>query len=357
MKRKGVTKQKYCNKFRMPGIRNVHIRLTNQFQLFRVHNLKQHDVVVRSPLTPLLLGRGNPRINVGLFDFLKGGGSKGGPKGGKRAAMKRWDLRGRTGQGSMSKVFQAYDNELGRTVCLKVMDKEKTKKFEERFKGLKKPSEGEICSQLNHVNCVRTYEYGIIDKTNEPYLVMEWIEGLGLNYLVETKNKQMEGNRKNYLGQLADAIQYMHDAKWMHRDLCPRNVMVNSEGILKLIDFGLTIPYTPPFCAPGNRTGTAEYLAGELIRRRPTDHRVDLFALGVTAYECYTFNLPWERTANTEENFRRRMNQPPRKPEDLNPRIDAATSAFLLHSIGKEPKDRFQTAAEFKEALMKLKEM
>jgi serine/threonine protein kinase len=186
---------------------------------------------------------------------------------------------------------------------------------------------------------------------------MEWIEGLGLNYLVETKNKQMEGNRKNYLDQLADAVAYMHENKWLHRDLCPRNVMVNAEGVLKLIDFGLTIPYTPPFCAPGNRTGTPDYLALELVRRRPTDHRVDLYALGVTAYEVYTFALPWERTASSEENFRRRMNLPPKHPKELNSRIDDATAKFLLKGIEKEPAGRFQTASDFKAALEKLKEM
>lgn len=294
---------------------------------------------------------------MGFLDSLFGGGkTKSGPKGLKRAAMKRWDLRGRTGQGSMSRVFQAYDNELGRTVCLKLLDKEKTKRFEERFKGLKKPSEGEICSALNHENCVRTYEHGIIEKTGEPYLVMEWIEGLGLNYLVETRNKQLEGNRKNYLGQLANAVAYMHENKWLHRDLCPRNVMVNNEGVLKLIDFGLTIPYTPPFCAPGNRTGTPDYLPLELVRRRSTDHRVDMYALGVTAYEVYTFNLPWERSASSEENFRRRMNTPPRDPRTLNSAIDGATAEFLLKCIGREPQDRFQTALEFKFALESLKQ-
>ena len=269
----------------------------------------------------------------------------------------RWDLRGRTGQGSMSKVYQAYDKELGRTIALKLLDKEKTKRFELRFTvmGLKKPPEGEICVGLKHENCLRTYEHGITTQ-GEPYLAMEWIDGLGLNYLVETRNAQLKGNRINYLVQLADAVQYLHDSKFLHRDLCPRNVMVDKEGVVKLIDFGLTIPYTTAFCQPGNRTGTSDYLPPELIKRKQTDHRVDLFALGVTAYEVFAHALPWERTASSEENLRRRLNLPPRNPMDLNPSmVDEAVKAILLKAISKEPKERYNSAREFKEALLELK--
>src|SRR5262245_53652817 len=87
---------------------------------------------------------------------------------------KRFELRGRTGQGSMSKVFHAYDKKLGRMVCLKILDKVKTAKFEERFtnQGLDKPSEGAVCMSLRHQNCVATYEHGRTNK-GEPYLVME----------------------------------------------------------------------------------------------------------------------------------------------------------------------------------------
>jgi serine/threonine protein kinase len=293
---------------------------------------------------------------VGLFSFLFGKG-KGGTvkKGLKRSNLeKRFDLSaGRTGQGSMSKVFRAYDRELGRHVCLKVLDKEKTKRFEERFVGLNKPSEGEVCMALRHDNIVRTYEYGISTK-GEPYLVMEWVEGLGLNYLVETRAPQLKGNRVNFMGQLCDAVQYMHDNKWLHRDICPRNVMIDREGVLKLIDFGLTVPYTPQFCVAGNRTGTPDILAPEIIKRKATDHRVDLFALGVTAYEVFTGQLPWERSVSSEETFRRRLNTKPRTAKELNPDVDDALSAVLWRAIEREPSDRYASAKAFKEALLKL---
>lgn len=298
---------------------------------------------------------------MGLFSIFGGGNKKKKPgmntAGMKRADFdKRWDLRGRTGQGSMSKVFQAYDKVLGRSVCLKLMDKEKTIKFEARFHqvGLKKPPEGEICMALKHPNCVRSYEFGQTLK-GEPYLVMEWIDGLGMNYLIETKNLQLNGNRINYLGQLCDAVQYLHDSKYLHRDLCPRNVMVDKEGVVKLIDFGLTIPYTPEFCQPGNRTGTLDILAPEIINRRRTDHRVDLFALGVSAFEMITGHLPWERSVSSEENLRRRMNQKPRNPKDLAPHLDDDIVDVLTKSIAREPTDRFATAKEFKEALQSVK--
>ena len=316
---------------------------------------------------------------MGLFDFLFGkkkdkDKSKGKGKAGASApaaaagtkataapkksakkinVAKRFELSGRTGQGSMSKVYRAYDREIGRHVCLKILDKDKTKKFEARFVGLKKPTEGEICMELRHDNIVRTFEYGSTT-TGEPYLVMEWVEGLGLNYLIETRAAQLNGNRINYLAQLCDAVQYMHDHKWLHRDICPRNIMVNQEGVLKLIDFGLALPYTPPFCAAGNRTGTPDILAPEIIRRKSTDHRVDLFALGVTAYEVFTGALPWERSVSSEETFHRRLNTAPKTAKELNRNLDDRLSQILLRAIANDPADRYPTATAFKEALLKL---
>jgi serine/threonine protein kinase len=294
---------------------------------------------------------------VGLFSFLFGKKerSAGAPKRGlKRTNVeKRFELSGRTGQGSMSKVFRAYDRDLGRYVCLKVLDKVKTQKFEERFKGMKKPSEGEICMALRHDNIVRTYEHGVTFK-GEPYLVMEWVEGLGLNYLVDTKSPQLAGNRINYLNQLCDAVQYMHDNKWLHRDLCTRNVMIDKEGVLKLIDFGLTIPYTPLFCTGGNRTGTTDILAPEIIKRKPITHRVDLFALGVTAWEVFIGQTPWERSPSSEETFHRRLNTPARNPRDLKKGLEEDLTKLLLKSVAVDPNARYATATAFKEALAKL---
>ncbi|HMF14530.1 MAG TPA: serine/threonine-protein kinase [Gemmataceae bacterium] len=265
---------------------------------------------------------------------------------------KRFELLNRTGQGSMSKVWRARDKSLGRIVCLKLLDKEKTAKFEARFVGLNKPREGAICTALRHKNIVQTLEYGITTE-REPYLVMELIDGMGLNFLIETKSPQMEGNRIRILSQMADGLEHLHKQGFLHRDICPRNVMVTKEGVVKLIDFGLSVPIRPEFCKPGNRTGTPNYLAPELIRRTTTDHRVDLFALGVTAYEVFTATLPWEKTESLQT-LLSHMNSPGKDPRDLFPKMDNLTAGFLMKAIERDPRERFQTAAEFREVLLQL---
>lgn len=267
---------------------------------------------------------------------------------------KRFDLLNRTGQGSMSKVWRARDKKLGRTVCLKLLDKEKTAKFELRFVGLNKPLEGAICTALRHPNVVQTFEYGITTE-GEPYLVMEYIEGMGLNFLIETKSQQLQGRRIQFLSQIADALEYMHKNGFLHRDICPRNVMVTKADEVKLIDFGLTIPNRPEFLKPGNRTGTPNYLAPEVIRRTTTDQRVDLFALGVTAYEVYTGILPWEKaTSASLQTLLSHMNSAGKHPREVCPKMDTPTVQFLLKAIERDPNLRFQTAAEFREALQRI---
>lgn len=288
-------------------------------------------------------------MSVGLFNFFK---SK--PKSNLPIieVRKRFELIGRLGQGSMSKVWRARDKSLGRTVCLKLLDKEKTARFEARFVGLTKPKEGAICATLRHKNIVQTFEYGLTTE-GEPYLVMELIEGMGLNFLIETKSPQLEGNRIDILTQMAEALEFLHRQGYLHRDICPRNVMVTREGVVKLIDFGLAIPDRPEFRRPGNRTGTPNYLAPELIRRTSTDHRVDLFALGVTAYEVYTATLPWEKTESLQT-LLSHMNSAGKDPRGVCPKMDKLTAQFLIKSIQREPQLRYQTATEFREALQRL---
>jgi eukaryotic-like serine/threonine-protein kinase len=268
--------------------------------------------------------------------------------------QKRFELLGKTGQGSMSKVYRARDFKLGRIVCLKLLDKEKTARFEARFIGRNRPTEGAICMELRHPNIVHTFEHGL-SATGEHCIVFELIEGVGLNFLIETKSPQLANHRIDYLLQAAEGLEYMHKRGFLHRDICPRNIMVNQQGVVKLIDFGLSIPYRPEFCRPGNRTGTSNYLAPELIKRVTTDHRVDLFALGVTAYETITGSLPWEK-AQSLQTVLSHLNASGRNPREFAPDLDDRTTSFLVKAVERNPQLRFQSAAEFRDALKALPE-
>lgn len=263
----------------------------------------------------------------------------------------RFEILGKTGQGSMSQVFRARDKKLGRMVAVKVLDKVKTQKFEDRFKTMKikRPTEGVITAILKHKNVVSTFEHGISNK-GEQVLVMELIDGMGLNFLIETASPQLDGERVNLTVQMAEGLDFLHKSGYLHRDICPRNIMVTKENVVKYIDFGLSIPFKPEFLKPGNRTGTTEYLAPELIKRAPTDQRVDLFALGVTCYELFTGTLPWEKTHDSMQTLRNHVNMKGKDPREIQPALDKSVAEFLMKSIERQPRDRFQTAEAFRDA-------
>jgi eukaryotic-like serine/threonine-protein kinase len=208
---------------------------------------------------------------------------------------KRFALLREAISGTMSSFYMARDLRTGQIVGLKILDPIKTAAVEGRLHGLHKPPEGEIAMRLKDPRIVETYEYGIT--TDEaPYLVMEFLEGPNLNTALAAHDMRLDGRRGRFVYQAAEAIAAVHGAGFIHRDICPRNLLLTNRGEdLKLIDFGLTVPAKPEFMQPGNRTGTPNYMAPELVRRRPTDQRLDVFAFGVTAYEICTFELPWLR--------------------------------------------------------------
>src|SRR5438477_361323 len=205
----------------------------------------------------------------------------------------RFELLREAISGTMSSFYMARDRKTGKTVGLKILDPEKCALFEARFKALKKPSEGEIATTIVHPRIVETIEYGAT-KDGKQYLVMEYVEGQGLHAILKNQNAYLDGKRLNLFRQMTEAIEAVHRAGFIHRDICPRNFIVaDNAASLKLIDFGLTLPMQREYMLPGNRTGTPLYMAPEIVRRKATDQRVDIFALGVTAYQMWTFDFPW----------------------------------------------------------------
>lgn len=267
---------------------------------------------------------------------------------------RRFDLISRVGQGSMSRVWRAKDAMSGRIVALKVLDLNKTRRYESRFAGLGKPSEGTVAAGLKHPNIVRTFECGITTK-DEPFLVMEFVQGVGLSYLVDTQNDVMQENRLRFIVQVGEAVDYLHRQNWIHRDICPRNILLDQDHTVKLIDFGLVVPNTEPFQKPGNRTGTASYMAPELIKRQRTDQRIDLFSYAVSCYEMYTRRFPWRSEGITLETAMEHINRPPVDIRELVPGIDDQVAATIMKGLEADPDKRWQTAREmvheFRQAL------
>jgi serine/threonine-protein kinase len=272
--------------------------------------------------------------------------------GGQLNVPKRFALLHEAISGTMSSFYMARDLRTDRIVGLKILDPAKTAAFQARFKGLQKPSEGEIASSMKHPNIVETLEYGVTTEGAQ-YLVMEYLEGPNLNMALAARDPCLDGRRLRFIRQAAEAVAAVHEAGFIHRDICPRNFLLhNKREDLKLIDFGLTVPATRWFMQPGNRTGTPNYMAPELVRRRQTDQRLDVFAFGVTAYEFCTFELPWPR--GTTGMAAMTHDQPPtdirQYRPDLNPRLAKAIHACIEPDVNK----RCPSMKEFLRQIRKL---
>jgi serine/threonine-protein kinase len=275
---------------------------------------------------------------LGSFKTLFGGAAK-------VNINSRFELLREAISGTMSTFHMARDRTTNQIVGLKILDRAKTAALEARFVGIEKPKEGEIAMAMHHPYIVKTFEHGLTT-AGEQYLVMEFLEGPGLNSLIISGHAQLEGRRLNLIRCMAEALAAVHRAGYIHRDVCPRNFVVDKEcSSLKLIDFGLTVPATPPFMQPGNRTGTANYMAPEVVRRRPTSHRLDIFAFGVTVYELCALELPWPRGAGKEA-----MAHGSQEPTDIRkycPLIDARLERAINACLEPDPQDRPASMEEF----------
>ena len=259
----------------------------------------------------------------------------------------RFELLREAVSGTMSSFYMAKDRSSGKIVGLKLCDAEKLEQFEARFIGLNKPPEGEIAVSLRHPRVVETLEHGITSK-GLSYLVMEFLDGPGLHTLIQNRDAVLDGKRFPLICQMAEALQFVHDSQFIHRDICPRNFICTPDASsLKLIDFGLTVPATSAFMQPGNRTGTAAYMAPEVVRRRTTDSRLDIFSFGMTAYHLFANTMPWPVGENPALGA---MAHDSTAPEDIFthcPQLDSVLGQAIMQCLAAEPAARPQTAGDF----------
>jgi serine/threonine-protein kinase len=285
---------------------------------------------------------------MGLFDQFKSLLEQ------KLNVDQRYELLRAAVSGTMSSFHMARDRKTGEVVGLKILDPEKTTFFESRFKGLKKPSEGEIAERLQHPRIVKTLGHGVTTQ-GENYLIMEFLDGPGLNVLIKERSEKLVANRLNVVRQMAEALGVVHKAGYIHRDICPRNFICNQDVTeLKLIDFGLTVPATKEFMQPGNRTGTPNYMAPEIVRRRPTDERLDIFSLGVTCYQVCTFELPWQSQDVTGKAAMMHDTKQPQPIEIHRPDLHPDLARIIMKCLASLPTQRPQSTDEILQAIAHL---
>jgi len=246
--------------------------------------------------------------------------------------------------GTMSQFYKARDHETGAVVGLKIIDPKKLEPIEGRYKGLGKPSEGEIGQTITGPNIVKTLAWGT-SSDGRPYVVQEFVDGTVLHTLLSARKALPPAKRLDLVRQAATAVATVHKAGFVHRDVCPRNFILRPDGALVLIDFGLTVPDKPVFLQPGNRIGTPNYMAPEVVRRRQADKRLDVFSFGVTAYEICTLDLPWPRGASGKAALAH--DTPPADIRESWPEIPRPLADAIMACIAAEPAQRPETLDAF----------
>jgi len=275
-------------------------------------------------------------------------------EGGRVDIASRYEILRDAVSGTMSDFHQARDRETEQIIGLKILDKKKTEQLELRFRGLNKPCEGEIACSLEHPRIVTTYGYGITT-AGEQFIVMEFLDGPGLNSLIIGRSELLRGNRLTLMRQAAEALLVVHEAEYIHRDVCPRNFVCSKDATsLKLIDFGLSVPANKSFMQPGIRTGTPNYMAPEVVRRKATDLTLDIFAFGVSMYEMFAFALPWQRGSDGMAAMSHGQSEPP-PLESFYPKVQPAIEKAIAQCMQPEPRDRFQSMSQFLSAISNLK--
>jgi len=290
---------------------------------------------------------------MGIFDKLfSGGGSR---KKERLDVSSRFLVDRHAFTGTMSKFHVVKEIGSGDLYGIKFLDREKTEYFKMRFKGLDKPSEGAIAMQISHPLIVETYEHGVTT-TGIDYILMEYIKGVGMDSVVHSKKKEVVPHRLKMIRQMAKSVQVVHDAGFIHRDVCPRNFICHDDySSVKMIDFGLTIPDEAPYRLPGNRTGTPQYMAPEIVRRRATDSRVDVFAFGVTVYRLLTFEHPWGSTDTTGMAALTHDTAAVTDISEHRPDLNEKLARAVHRCIEVNPEKRFKTCKHFLTAISTVK--
>ncbi len=198
----------------------------------------------------------------------------------------------------------------------------------------------EVLSKIhNHDGVIGYYEHGKIEGT--PYLLMEYVEGANLKELYSVHDPVLTENVAQILIDMAVGLEHVHDSGFMHLDFKPENVLVTRNATVRLIDFDLAMPIPNPPKKMSKNPGTPAYMAPEQLQRQPIDHRVDIFAFGVAAYELLTNNKPFVGETPGEILSKQLDRSDFVSPREYNPDLPANLEKAVLKCLEHDPQRRY----------------
>jgi serine/threonine protein kinase len=264
-----------------------------------------------------------------------------------------YKILGKLGAGAMAIVYRAKQISLDRTVAIKVLPKQfsENPEYVQRFY-----KEGKAAAKLNHNNIVQAIDVG--EAGGYHYFVMEYVEGKTL-YDDLSKGKVFpEREAIEVILQVAHALEHAHAVTLIHRDVKPKNIMINKAGVVKLADMGLARATTDIEAAKteaGKAYGTPYYIAPEQIRGEiDIDGRADIYSLGATFYHLVTGKVPF-MADDPAEVMRKHLKEPLVPPDHINTALSAGVSEVIETMMAKRKEDRYRNIKELIEDLEAIK--
>jgi serine/threonine protein kinase len=255
------------------------------------------------------------------------------------------------GEGGMGNVYLAVHTHIGRQVAIKALNPmlARNPEIRERFK-----NEASMLSQLHHPNIVQLYDY--VEMDQGIYLVMEYAEGKPLDeYIEKVTGPIPEEKAIPLFTQIIDGVAYAHKKNVVHRDIKPSNIIVNTEGKVKILDFGIAKiigDSNNKLTKTGTKLGTVLYMSPEQVKGLELDYRTDIYSLGITLYEMLTGRGPFETNSTEYEVYKKIVEEPLPDPRSFYPGISDGMTAILIKATEKDVAARFQSCSEFRQTIL-----
>lgn len=253
----------------------------------------------------------------------------------------RYEITELIGVGGMADVYKATDIIDNKEVAVKILKKEfaENEEFLRRFR-----NESKAIALLSHPNIVKVYDVNFTDKLQ--YIVMEYIDGITLKEYIDNEHVLTWKDSVHFIIQVLRALQHAHDRGIVHRDIKPQNIMLFTDGTIKVMDFGIAkFAREDGGTATNQAIGTVHYISPEQARGDETDEKSDIYSVGVMLYEMLTGQKPFD-TDNPISIAVMHMQNTPERPRAINPDIPAGLEEIILRAMEKDPEDRYQTAAD-----------